>query len=752
MLVSPTHFVPIYFMKKQFFAFVLLFLSTSASAATFTVTTLSDFPDASINGTCDIGGGLCSLRAAIQEANNTPAVDTILLPDSQYLLNNTGAGEDLAATGDLDILAPLIIQGESAYGTIINGLTLDGIFQVINDVDFTISDLTLQNGYTSGTGGAIFFNATSNTLTIDNVNFLGNYSAGAGGAVFAVSDKISINDCYFENNIAFSVSDLYMVTSSSALIQDSTFSRSVSANSIGAIYSTGAASVTINDSYFYAPLLYTGTGASGLILNNSIITLNDITVEAAKNDIGAIAGLAVIGATDINASNLEIFDSRANQFGAHYFSATNNININGLEVKNNESDVVGGGIFASAGNILTVTDAEIRGNTVINGNLGGAYFSATNTVNISNSLIVDNFTSNGIAGAIITTSGTLNADKLSVIRNHSLAAQVGGLFLAGSNINLTNSDISENKASEGPGGGAMINGSTSILIENTLFADNSVDASYTPASTLGGGLYLEGGANAIIRNSTFSNNFAYTVGGALATSTPTNIENCTFYSNQASAGGAIYNDATTVTLHNNIFEWNQTNSCAGNAMTSAGYNISDDTACNLIGTEDLSSTAAGLLPLSQNGGFSASHLLSKTSPAVDSGDNTNCPATDQRGVKRPLKAKNAKRCDRGAVERSKAPKNFKALVIATLDAVNAYSSAGSSSADVTTALNAMLTYAKQNKKQIAMRYGERTVVQQTNQTKKKINKLINGGVDGFTLNKKNAVKAIKLLRSLTPAA
>ena len=56
----------------------LLVFCGSAQAATFTVNNSGDAGDASLNGTCLTSGGVCTLRAAIQESNSsTPVADTI---------------------------------------------------------------------------------------------------------------------------------------------------------------------------------------------------------------------------------------------------------------------------------------------------------------------------------------------------------------------------------------------------------------------------------------------------------------------------------------------------------------------------------------------------------------------------------------------------------------------------------------------------------------------------------------------------
>ena len=57
-------------------AFALTAFSVNANAATFVVNTTADTQDAAPgNGVCADGGGMCSLRAAITEANALAGAD-----------------------------------------------------------------------------------------------------------------------------------------------------------------------------------------------------------------------------------------------------------------------------------------------------------------------------------------------------------------------------------------------------------------------------------------------------------------------------------------------------------------------------------------------------------------------------------------------------------------------------------------------------------------------------------------------------
>src|SRR6187455_78931 len=98
----------------------------SAQADTYTVDSTVDAVDATPgNGTCATAAGKCTLRAAVQEANAHAGADTITLPAGHYLLSATGAGEDLAATGDLDVTDELQVNGAGADTTIVDGLKAD---------------------------------------------------------------------------------------------------------------------------------------------------------------------------------------------------------------------------------------------------------------------------------------------------------------------------------------------------------------------------------------------------------------------------------------------------------------------------------------------------------------------------------------------------------------------------------------------------------------------------------------------------
>src|SRR5262249_36841520 len=91
--------------------------------AVFNVNSLAD--------TLDPGPGVVTLRSAIQQANATPGGNTInLTVPGTYAIALRGAGEDLNATGDFDILAAggnLTIQNTSGGQVTVTGGGLDRV-------------------------------------------------------------------------------------------------------------------------------------------------------------------------------------------------------------------------------------------------------------------------------------------------------------------------------------------------------------------------------------------------------------------------------------------------------------------------------------------------------------------------------------------------------------------------------------------------------------------------------------------------
>jgi len=171
-----------------------------AWAATFTVDTTADAVDAAPgDGVCAAAGGSCTLRAAVMEANALPGPDTIVLPAGRYTLTLAGAGEDAAATGDLDVLSDVTILGAGPAVTIIDGGGIDRVFDNLDTLRLT--SLTVEGGRNLDTsfdgGGGGIVNAAFLYLT--DVVVRGNTAAVGGGGILNYSD-LFISDSTIEAN------------------------------------------------------------------------------------------------------------------------------------------------------------------------------------------------------------------------------------------------------------------------------------------------------------------------------------------------------------------------------------------------------------------------------------------------------------------------------------------------------------------------------------------------------------------------
>jgi CSLREA domain-containing protein len=174
-------------------------LEDRAVPATFTVTTLADETDPA--------DGLLSLREAITAANANFDADVI-----QFAAGLSGTinlsipgNDDTNAGGDLDVRAPVSIQGLGAdLLTVRQTVANERVFEVSGGgAPILISGLTITggNGDNGGGGGVMMLGAAS--LTLSAVEVTGNSSSSSGGGVlelFPGSDLVVRNSTIANNS------------------------------------------------------------------------------------------------------------------------------------------------------------------------------------------------------------------------------------------------------------------------------------------------------------------------------------------------------------------------------------------------------------------------------------------------------------------------------------------------------------------------------------------------------------------------
>ena len=173
-------------MGSRIFLFAILFaLADTNRASTFQVDSSVDARDADVaDAQCLSAQGQCSLRAAIEQANALASNDLIVLPPGDYTLSLTGANEDAAASGDLDLVGNLAILGSDAATTRIlaNG---DRAFDVRLEAVVSLTRIGIHQGGAVASGGGI---QNAGTLVLTSCEISGNGGdtrpVVSGGGIF----------------------------------------------------------------------------------------------------------------------------------------------------------------------------------------------------------------------------------------------------------------------------------------------------------------------------------------------------------------------------------------------------------------------------------------------------------------------------------------------------------------------------------------------------------------------------------------
>lgn len=199
---------------------LILFATAPADAATFHVLVTSDRVDASPGDGACLGEPpivLCSLRAAVMEANALPGSDVIVLSATTYPLaipqdafcpgeNSSEPAQYSDDCADLDVLEDLTIRGAGIHRTVIDASAIQegfnsGIFDVTAGATLVLEDLALVEGHTRGSGGAI--RSRGGDLEIRRVQLFSNEATYAGGAIEIRDADLRVEDSVFANNRAF---------------------------------------------------------------------------------------------------------------------------------------------------------------------------------------------------------------------------------------------------------------------------------------------------------------------------------------------------------------------------------------------------------------------------------------------------------------------------------------------------------------------------------------------------------------------
>jgi hypothetical protein len=404
--------------------------------------------------------------------------------------------------------------------------------------NLTLQNITLTNGFSSlDDGGAIFNGGNLNleNTAIRDSNTVSNFSGG----VIVSYGPLTITGSRFENNGAGNGGALYLRwEAGDATITSSIFYQNHTTNQ--------------DSGWGGAILLWDGADAQ--------ISASDLDGNTVRYG-GAIHNM-------FSNSKLELLD--------------------GTELRNNQAQFEGGGIYIAGSIFNTLTWVTLRNNRATD--FGGRIYNSAGGVTLTECEVVGNSATAGWGGGVYNDANPVAWFTYTTLQNNS------AMF-----------------------GGGIYNGASQLILINATISTNY--------SSSGGGIYNDTDGNAQLTFATLSGNVAYAEGGGIYNSDSTN---------------------TYLNLRSTIVADNEGGDCFGKPIDSALFSLWSDSSCaNMSGAGNKPSTPAQLGPLADNGGLTPTHMPSVSSPAVDAEQCDVDIPNDQRQVARPQ----GLTCDIGSVER-----------------------------------------------------------------------------------------------------
>ncbi len=638
---------------------VLLTISVEpAYAATFVVDSTTDAANINIgDGVCVDTLGNCSLRAAIQEANALGGSHTITLTGGQtYTIDITGAGEDAAVTGDLDVTATIAINVTGAGAAIIAGDINfnDRLFDVQGGGQLDLnSGITVQNSNSLSTildGGGINVRSGAE-LNTTGVTIQANRAVAGnarGGGIFNAGTAYLSNTVIASNTASGTTSEgcgIYNDTLGTLTLTAASVIRAHLGCTNGAgLYNAGTATLNAGSSVGAAsPGGNSASNNGGGIYNTGTLTLDNASVigNSATNHGGGIWSNNTVTINNNAAIGVSGTPNTAASGGGIWVEG-GTAAINSSSVSYNTASGTGGGGIYLVGDFLNLTSARVTFNAATTGD-GGNIYQQGGLTQASSPEITDGYATatGGEGGNLYLTGGTFNAFDGYI--KYGRAESGGGIAMSGVGpaLNLLRVRMYDNDATTN-GGSIYQIGGVAVINRSVITTSNAVN---------GAGIFQAGGSSTVI-NSTFSANYAGDNGGAIyMDAAAIGLINVTVYDNTAVNGGSgLYEFSTSsISVINTIIGGNTgAADCFSVGMTSLGNNLFvSGGGCNTTASDQVVANPAALLLGALSGDV---HTPLDSSPALDNADGATCtsPASTN-SIDQPGNVRTTT-CDIGAVE------------------------------------------------------------------------------------------------------
>lgn len=498
---------------KIFFATIIYIISSSnVISATMLVNDSSDLPDFNLgDGVCETAtaNGLCTLRAAIEEANANTQADTINFDASVSTIILSGA---LQLSSDISIIGPIT-------KVVLNGNGATSIMFIALDSKIRLENISIVNGG-GAEGGALVSQAAN--LTVINVDFQNNIASNQnGGAIFQDRGVLYIESCQFSNNMStgrvlgggalFYIGETLVVRNSSFTDNRADLSVNIPLNRPqggGAIYSL--ASTLIANGQFVGNTSNVEGGAVILRQNESVILDSTFDKNHALGNGGGLALFPLSTAMLVTMENVTIQGSRSEKYGGGIYVSSrysNGANIrlraNGMQIKSSDdgtatSAALGGGGIHIGSELQSCIHCYIEINNSLiqsaRAPMGSALYlyesSSLQASSISNSGIIRNGQDSN--AAVMLAAGNRSGLK---VTNSTIAENAGdGILLDASGTGIAPVEINNTTLVNNLG--VNINRSnldTDVLLQNSILSNNTSSGSNcTNLLTSMGGNLLDG--------------------------------------------------------------------------------------------------------------------------------------------------------------------------------------------------------------------------------------------------------------------